>query len=80
MLGRVALEALYHCRGGRVRVRDDDGVVAGSRLHNHLQSSGECNMSSAHSRSALLVSPSPAMLSQHRVTMILFPCGQGGSS
>ena len=43
MIQGLALETAYD--GGsccRFRsVRDDDGVVAGSRLHNHLQSSGE---------------------------------------
>ena len=39
---RLALGALYDSGVGWFRsVRDDDGVVAGSGLHNHLQSSGE---------------------------------------
>ena len=80
MLSRVVLEALYHSGGGRFWVGDDDGIVAGSRLHNHLQSSRECNTSSAHSRSASSVSPSLAALSQGRVMTILFPCGKGDSS
>ena len=50
-----------------------------SWLH-HLQSSGECNMSSAHSRSASLVSPAPALLSWCSVATISFPCGKGSSS
>ena len=80
MFGGLALETVYHGGSGWFRVRDDDGVVTSSGLHNHLQSSGECNTSSSHSRSASLVSPSPASLSRHRVVMILFPCGKGSSS
>ena len=80
VLGRLALETLYHSQGGWFGVRDDDGVVVGSGLHNHLQSSREHNTSSAHSRSASSVNPSPASLSRHRVMMILLPCGKGSSS
>ena len=54
-------------------VRDDNGVVAGSRLHNHLQSSREHNTFSAHSRSTSLASASPALSSQCSVTTILLP-------
>ena len=60
----LTLETLYHGESSWFGVGDDDGVVAGPGLHNHLQSSGECNTSSAHSRSASSVSPSPASLSQ----------------
>ena len=74
----LALEAMYN---GGVRwfrsVGDNDGVVAGSRLHNHLQSSRECNTSSAHSRSTSLASPSPASLSWHSIVTISFPWGKG---
>ena len=74
----LTLEALYD---GGVQwfgnVGDDDGVVAGSRLHNHLQSSGEHNTSRAHSRSTLSANPSPASLSQHSVATISFPWGKG---
>ena len=58
-------------------VRDNDGVIASSRLHNHLQSSRECNMSSAHSKSALSVNPSPTLLSWSRVIMISFSWKEG---
>ena len=61
-------------------VRDSDGVVAGSGLHNHLQSSRECNTSSAHSRSTSLGNRSPASLSRCSVAMILFPLGNRGCS
>ena len=61
-------------------VRDKNGVVAGSRLHNHLQSSREHNMSSAHSRSTSSANPSPASLSQCSVTTILFSWGKGRCS
>ena len=80
MFGGLALKAPYHGGSGWFGVGDGDRVVAGSGLHNHLQSSRECNTSSAHSRSTLLASPSPAALSQCRVTTISFPCGKGGGS
>ena len=80
MFGRLALKAPYHGGSGGFRVGDGDGVVVGSGLHNHLQSSREHNTSSAYSRSTSSVSPSPATLSQCRVVMILFPCGKEGSS
>ena len=80
VFGGLTLETPYHGGSGWLWVRDDDGVSTGSRLHNHLQSSGERNMSSAHSRSALSVNPSPASLSQRRVMTILFPCGKEGGS
>ena len=77
----LALETSYH---GGVQwfrsIRNDDGVVAGSRLHNHLQSSRECNTSSAHSRSISLANPSPASLSQHSIMMISFSWGKGRCS
>ena len=74
----LALEALYNGGVGRFgSVRDDDGIVAGSGLHSHLQSSREHNMSSAHSRSTSSANPSPALLSWHSVAMISFPWGKG---
>ena len=80
VFGGLALEAPYHSGGGGFRVRDDNGISAGSGFHNHLQSSRECNTSSAHSRRTLSLNPSPASLSQRRVVMISFPCGKGGGS
>ena len=77
MVQGLALETLYDSGDGQFgSVGDDNGVVAGSGLHNHLQSSGECNTSRAHSRSTLLANPSPALLSRHSVAMILFPWGK----
>ena len=78
----LALEALYDSGGcwGFGSVRDNDGVVAGSGLHNHLQSSRECNTSSTHSRSTLLDRPSPASLSQHSIMTISFSWGKGRCS
>ena len=74
----LALEASYNRRGGQFRgVGDIDGVAAGSGLHNHLQSSGERNTSRAHSRSTSSANPSPASLSRHSITTILFPWGRG---
>ena len=79
MVQRLALEALYDSGVGWFgSVGDDDEVVAGSGLHNHLQSSRERNTSSAHSRSALSANPSPASLSQHSIVTISFPWGKGG--
>ena len=77
MLSGLSLEALYGGRGGWFGVGDNNGIGRGSGLQNHLQSSGEHNTSSAHSRSTLLVSPSLATLSQHRVKTISFSCGKG---
>ena len=81
MFSGLALEASYHDGGGGFCVRNDDGVAAGSGLHNHLQSSREHNTSSAHSRSSSSVHPSPSSLSQYRIPRILFPGreGRGGS-
>ena len=74
----LALEASYHSGGGWFRgVGDINGVIAGSGLHNHLQSSEECNMSRVHSRSTLSANPSPALLSQHSIATILFSRGKG---
>ena len=78
MVQGLALEALYNSGVGWLRsVGDDDRITAGSRLHNHLQSSREHNTSRAHSRSTSLANPSPASLSQHNVAMISFPWGKG---
>ena len=76
----TVLKASYHGGSGWFGVRDSDGVVTSSRFHNHFQSSGERNTSSAHSRSTLLVCPFPAALSWHTVMTISFPCGKGSSS
>ena len=77
----LALEASHGRRGGRSRgVGNIDGVSAGSRLHNHLQSSGEHNTSRAHSRSTSLANPSPASLSRHSVATISFSWGKGRCS
>ena len=79
MVQGLTLEASDDSGSGQ-RVRDDNGIVAGSRLHNHLQSSGEHNTSRAHSRSTLSANPSPASLSQCSVTPILFSWGKGRCS
>ena len=78
MVQGLALEASYNS-GGRwfQSVGNDDGVVVGSGLHNHLQSSREHNMSRAHSRSTLSANSSPASLSWHSVATILFSWGKG---
>ena len=79
MVQGLALEVLYDSGSGWWfrSVGDDDGVVAGSRPHNHLQSSGQHNTSRAHSRSTSSVSPSPAMLSWSSIATILFPRRKG---
>ena len=72
------METLYDGRIGQFGgVRDNDGIVGGSRLHNHPQSSGEHNMSSAHSRSTSSANPFPASLSQRSIAMISFSWGKG---
>ena len=77
----LALETSYSRRGGRSwGIGNVDGVVAGSGLHNHLQSSGERNTSRAHSRSTSLANPSPASLSQHSIATISFSWGKGRCS
>ena len=79
MVQRLTLEALYNGGSWWFRsIGDNDGVVACSGLHNHLQSSGEHNTSSVHSRSTLSANPSPASLSWCSIMMILFPWGKGG--
>ena len=82
MIQGLALEAPYDGGSGwRLRsVRDNNGVVAGSRLYNHLQSSGKHNMSRAHSRSTSSANPSPASLSWHSIVTILFPGERGGAA
>ena len=82
MVQGLALEILYDSESvwGFGSVRDDDRVVAGSGLYNHLQSSRERNTSRAHSRSTLSANPSPASLSRCSVTTILFPWGKGRCS
>ena len=78
MVQGLTLEALYDSGGGWFgSVGDDNGIIVGSGLHNHLQSSGEHNMSRAHSRSTLLANPSPTSLSQCSVATISFPWGKG---
>ena len=80
MFQGLALETLNNSWGCGMCVGDGDGVVTGSGLQNHLQSSREHNMSRAHSRSTSSGSPSPASLSQCSVMMILFPWGKGRCS
>ena len=84
MVQGLGLEASYNSRSGWWfrSIGDNDGVVAGSGLHNHLQSSGENNTSRAHSRSTSSANPSPASLSWHSIlTILLFwgkeRCGSG---
>ena len=73
----LTLETLYDSRGGlRFRGVQDSDRVTGSGFHNHLQSSRECNMSSAYSRSTSLVNLSPTSLSQSSITTILFSGGE----
>ena len=82
MVQGLTLEASYNGGGswGFRSVGDDGGIVAGSGLHNHLQFSGECNTSKAHSRSTLSDRPSPASLSWRSIAMISFPEERGGEA
>ena len=77
MLSRLALEASYG-GGSRGLIGDNNGVSADSQLHNHFQSSGEHNMSSAHSRSCSSVISIPTPLSWHHVSAITFPGSKKG--
>ena len=78
MVQGLTLEASCSGRGRWFGgVGNDDGIGIASRLHNHLQSSGEHNTSRAHSRSTSSANPSLASLSQHSVVTILFPWGKG---
>ena len=80
MVQGLTLETVYD---GVVRFRgvgDSNGVTAGSGFHNHLQSSGEHNASSAHSRSTSSSNPSPTLLSQSSVTMVSLSWGKGRCS
>ena len=82
MFQGLALEAESDGGGcwGFWEVRDSDGVIAGSGLHNHLQSSGEHNASSAHSRSTSSANSPPTSLSQSRVSTISLSRGEEGGS
>ena len=77
VLGGLALKASDGGGCGRFRVRDDDGVGAGPRLHNHFQSFKECNTSSAHSKSSSLVNSTPTLLSWCRVAVVVISSGEG---
>ena len=72
MIGGSTLKASDHDGSGRGRVRDLDGMVAGSGSHNHFQSSGESNASSVHCRSSSSVNSRPTSLSLHCISSILF--------
>ena len=79
MFQGLALEALHDSGSGWQlgSVRDNDGGISGSRLHHHLQSSGEHSTSRAHSRSTSSANPSSASLSQCSIVTILFSWGKG---
>ena len=67
----LALEAPDDGGNGGLLVRKDDGVVACSHSHNHLQSSRECNTSSPHCSSWLSVHSTPSSLSGCSIPVIL---------
>ena len=77
MLSGLALEALNSGRGCGF-VRDGDGVVTGTGLHNHFQSSRECNASTAHTWSSSLVTSTPTSLSWHCISAVTFSRSEGG--
>ena len=77
MVSRPALEASYHGGCGRGRVRDVNGVSAGAGSHNHFQSSGESNVSRAHSRSSSSVNLRPTSLSWSSIPSVAFPGRKG---
>ena len=73
----LALKTLY---GGVIwfgGVGDSNGVVTGAGFHNHLQSSGEHNASSANPRSASSANPYPTSLSWSSIVAVSFSWGRG---
>ena len=77
VVGRLALEALYHGWCGRGGVGDVDGIRAGASSHNHLQSSGESNASRAHCWSSSSVNSRPTSLSWSSIPSVVFLWGKG---
>ena len=81
VVGGSTLEASYHSRCGRGGIRDIDRVGAGTgNSHNHLQSSGQSNMSRAHCRSSSSVNSRPTPLSWSSVPPVTLPRGKGVQS
>ena len=79
MFSRVALEASHGGGSGRF-VGDNDGVAAGARFHNHLQSSGEHSTSIAHAWSSSSVTSTPTSLSWCSVSAVVFSRGEQGGA
>ena len=77
VVSRLTLEASYHGRGGRGGVGDFNGISAGAGFHNHLQSSGQSNVSRAHCQSSSSVNSRPTSLSWSSVPSVTFPRGKG---
>ena len=77
VVGRPTLEASYHGGCGRGGVGDVNWVSAGASSHNHLQSSGESNMSRAHHWSSSSVNPRPTSLSWSSIPSVAFPRREG---
>ena len=72
------LEASYHGRCGGSGVGDVNWVGAGASVsHNHLQSSGQSNVSRAHCRSSSSVNSRPTSLSWSSVPPVSLPRGKG---
>ena len=78
VFSRLALETTYGGGGGWF-IWDDDRVVTGAGLHNHLQSSGERSMSVDHTRSSSSVTSTPTSLSWCCISLITFPGRENGS-
>ena len=77
MVGGLTLKTLHHGGCGRGGVRDVNGVCACTGSHNHLQSSGQSNVSRAHCRSSSPVNSRPTPLSWSNVPSVAFPRGKG---
>ena len=78
MVGGSTLEASYHGRCGRGGIGDINWVGAGAGdSHNHFQSSGQSNTSSAHCRSSSSVNLRPTSLSWSSVPSVALPRGKG---
>ena len=78
MFSGPTLEASYHCRGRGSGVGDVNWVGAGAgNSHNHLQSSGQSNVSRAHCRSSSSVNSRPTSLSWSSIPPVSLPRGKG---
>ena len=78
VVGGLTLEASYHGRCGRGGIGDINWVGAGAgNSHNHLQSSGQSNMSRAHCRSSSSVNSRSTSLSWSSIPPVALLRGKG---